>query len=86
MPRPARAHVVSSQSHMPRHQIPQGAGEKFGLGTRLGPGTYVLRPLDSTEEEKRAVLTGRMSGVTKIHAREILDSRGNPTVEVNTFF
>ena len=24
-----------------------------------------------------------MSGVTKIHAREILDSRGNPTVEVD---
>lgn len=24
-----------------------------------------------------------MSGVTKIYAREILDSRGNPTVEVD---
>ena len=25
----------------------------------------------------------KMSGVSKIHAREILDSRGNPTVEVD---
>ena len=26
-----------------------------------------------------------MSKITKIHAREILDSRGNPTVEVDTY-
>src|SRR5439155_23474862 len=47
-----------------------GQGVRLTLARRAGP---VLRPREGR----------RMSAISRLHARQILDSRGNPTVEVD---
>ena len=50
------------------------------------PSSYCLEQTDLPREAKAVLVpAGRMAitSITHIHAREILDSRGNPTIEVD---